>query len=178
MSSRKDIADRRRSEESMRDSLEPRLSRAQQTRAAAAVTRLGQALALLSTRDLDRLELPERLREEIDVCRRLKPRSRGRQNRLIGQLLRVEDHEAIRVRVESLKRPDGASVQREKGTEAWRDRIIEQGDAAVEALMNEYPEADRQRLRLLARNATHGPESKTSKRARLELLRALRALRE
>ena len=97
---------------------------------------------------------------------------------MIGQLLRDEDHESIRLRVESMGRLDAASVQREKGTEVWRDRIIEEGDAAVEALMKEYPEADRQRIRLLARNATHGPEGKKTKRARLELLRAIRALRE
>lgn len=164
-------------DEPARDSLESRLTRSQQTRAATAVNRLGLELTLLSARELDRLELPERLREEIDVSQKLKVRSRGRQNRLIGQLLRAEDHEAIRARMESLNGRARADVQQDKMTEGWRDRIVEEGASAVEALMKEYPEADRQRFRLLARNASQGPESKKSKRARLELLRAIRELR-
>jgi len=156
---------------------EPRLSRSQQTRAAAAANRLGLELTKLSATQLDRLDLPERVREAIDACQKLKARSRGRQNRLIGQLLRAEDYEAIRGRVESSKDRDRAGVQQEKQIEAWRDRIVEEGDPAVEDLMKEYPEADRQRLRLLARNARKNPESKNAKRARLELLRAIRALR-
>ena len=171
-------ADKNEADEATRDSGEPFLTRSQQTRAAAAVNRLGLELTMLSVGDLDRLELPERLREEIDVSQKLKVRSRGRQNRLIGQLLRAEDHEAIRARMESLKKHARAGVQQEKVTEGWRDRIVEEGASAVEALMKEYPDADRQRLRLLARNASKGPESKKSKRARLELLRAIRALRE
>ena len=152
-------------------------TRTQQTRAAAAVNRLGLELTQLSARDLDRLELPERLREEVEVSQRLKVRARGRQNRLIGQLLRAEDHEAIRGRLQALRGAGRAAVQREKDTEGWRDRIVEEGDRAVEELMKEYPEADRQRLRLLARNASRDRESKKSKRARLELLRTIRALR-
>jgi len=177
MSSRDDTAAEGDSRERTAQIPEPRLTRTQQTRAAAAVNRLGLELTRLSTGELDRLELPERLREEVDVSRRLKVRSRGRQNRLIGQLLRAEDHESIRARMEALEREEGAGVEHEKRTETWRDRILEEGSPAVEALMEAYPEADRQRLRLLARTASRGPESKKSKRARLELLRAIRALR-
>jgi len=156
---------------------EPRPTRSQQTRAATAVNQLGVRLTELSSADLDRLELPERVREEIDVCRKLKPRSRGRQNRLIGQLLRAEDHDAIRERVESLKGARRGEAQREKMTELWLARLVEEGDPAVEALIADYPQADRQRLRSLARSARRDPESKRSKRARRELLRAIRALR-
>ena len=156
---------------------EPRPTRSQQTRAATAVNQLGVRLTTLSSVELDRLELPERLREEIDVCRKLKPRARGRQNRLIGQLLRAEDHDAIRERVESSKGARRDEVQREKMNELWLTRLVEEGDPAVEALMADYPQADRQRLRLLARSARQDAESKRSKRARRELLRAIRALR-
>ena len=159
------------------ESREPRPTRTQQTRAATAVNQLGVRLTTLSSVDLDRLELSERLREEIDVCRKLKPRARGRQNRLIGQLLRAENHEAIRTRLESLKGARRDEVQREKMTERWLTRLIEEGDSAVEALLLDYPGADRQRLRLLARSARQDPESKKSKRARRELLRAIRILR-
>ena len=159
------------------DSGAPRPSRAQQTRAATAINRLGIRLTMLSSTELDRLELPGRVREEIDVCQKLKPRSRGRQNRLIGQLLRAEDHEAIRERVESLKESRRSEVQQERISDHWLARLLEEGDPAVEALIANYPLADRQRLRSLVRSARQDPEAKKTKRARRELLRTIRALR-
>ncbi|MFP6656054.1 MAG: ribosome biogenesis factor YjgA [Myxococcota bacterium] len=151
-------------------------TRSQQTRAATAVNRLGLELTRLSQADLDHLELSERLREAIDVSQKLKARGRGRQNRLIGQLLRAEDHETIRARLESLGGRDRGRARQEIMIEEWRDRLIEEGDPAVEDLICKYPLADRQRLRLLVRNASKNPQAKQAKRARLELLRAIRTL--
>lgn len=157
--------------------LDRRPSRSDRTRAAAAVNRLGVQLTTLSSDDLDRLELPERIREEIDVSQNLRARSRGRQNRLIGQLLRAEDHEAIRDRFESLKRAHRDGVQHERMTERWLSRLLDEGAPAVEALIADHPQADRQRLRLLIRNARQDPDESKGRRARRELLRAIRALR-
>ena len=157
---------------------EMRPSRTQQTRAAAAVNQLGLELTRLSSTQLDRLDLPERLREEIDVSQRLKPRSRGRQNRLIGQLLRAEDHDVIRSRVEALNAAQQDGVRQEKIVEHWLMRLVEEGDPAIDALIHEHPQADRQRLRVLARSARQDPQAKKAKRARRELLRAIRALRD
>ena len=172
-----DFTDLDSADEDAPDSGEPRPTRSQQTRAATEVNQLGVRLSMLSTGELDRLELPERLREEIDVCQKLKPRNRGRQNRLIGQLLRSEDHDAIRERMESLKAARRDDVQQEKMNEHWLTRLVEEGDSAVEALITNHPQADRQRLRLLARSARQASESKKTKRARRELLRAIRTLR-
>ena len=156
---------------------ERRPSRTELTRAAGLVNQLGIQLTRLSSADLDRLSLPERLREEIDVCQRLKPRSRGRQNRLIGQLLRAEDHAEIGRDLARLNAGQRQAVQKEKMTERWMLRILEEGDAAIDLLIAEYPEADRQQLRQLGRTARQGTESTKAKRARRELLRAIRALR-
>jgi ribosome-associated protein len=151
-------------------------TRSEQTRAATAINQLGIKLTKLSVSELDRLDLPERVREEVGVCQRLKPRARGRQNRLIGQLLRAEDHEAISEGVESIDRAHMGGVQREKRIEAWLNRLIDEGDAGVEALIEHHLDADRQRLRQLTRNARGNSESSKAKRARRELLRAIRAL--
>ena len=61
--------------------------------------------------DLDVLELPEELREAIDICQGLRAQSQGRQRRLVAKILRGENHEAIRERLERLleerkERPD------------------------------------------------------------------------
>ncbi len=158
------------------ESLRP--SRTELTRAAGAVNRLGLKLTRLSIRDLERLELPDRLREEVELSQTLKPKSRGRQNRLIGQLLRAEDHEAIAERLEALENDHRVGVHHERMTDRWVDRLVEEGDPAIDALIVEFPGADRQRLRSLVRNTRKKPGESAAKRARRELLRAVRALRE
>ncbi|MFK7898238.1 MAG: ribosome biogenesis factor YjgA [Myxococcota bacterium] len=156
---------------------EPRPSRTEQTRAAREVNALGIELTRLAPEVLDRLELPELLREEIAVCQGLKPRGRGRQNRLIGQLLRAEDHDGIRDRLAGLQVELRRGVQKEKGNERWLARILDEGESAIETLIEDHPDADRQRLKTLMRNARQEPKAKTTRRARRELLRAIRELR-
>lgn len=159
------------------DVASPRPSRTELTRAATAVNKLGLALSRLSASDLDRLALPDRLREEVDRSQTQKPKARGRQNRLIGQLLRAEDHEAIAARLVALENDRRVGVQHESVTDQWVARLIEEGDAAINALLADYPDADRQRLRLLVRNVRRKPDGSAARRARRELLRAVRALR-
>ncbi|MGB0622120.1 MAG: ribosome biogenesis factor YjgA [Myxococcota bacterium] len=154
-----------------------RPSRTELTRAASAVNKLGVALTRLSDPELDRLELSERLREEVERSRTLKPRARGRQNRLIGQLLRAEDHEAIAERLEALSTDRRAGLHHERVTDRWVDRLIEEGDPAIDALLADFPDADRQRLRRLVRNARKKPGETAARRARRELGRVVRELR-
>ena len=80
-----------------------RLSRTERTREVRIVNQLGHQLVAYPPSVLDQLELSEELRHAIDVCRAMKPRARGRQRRLVCQILRGEEHEAIRERVESLE---------------------------------------------------------------------------
>ena len=79
-----------------------RPSRSERTREVKAINQLGLRLVALSALKLDRVELPEELREAIVECRTLTKGARGRQKRLVCKLLRDEDHEAIRKQVESL----------------------------------------------------------------------------
>jgi ribosome-associated protein len=149
-------------------------SRSQQRRDAAAVTELGKQLVEMSRAELDRLGLSEELRDAIKLCQGLKLRARNRQKRLIGQLLRADDHEGIRARLDVLHAPRREDVAREHAAEAWRSRLLEEGDAALQALVEAHPEADRQQLRALARTARQDPEAARTKRARRDLLRAIR----
>jgi ribosome-associated protein len=60
--------------------------------------------------------------------------------------------------------------------EAWRDRLIDDGDDALAAFMEEFPEADRQRLRQLARNALEERKRNKPPRAYREIFQVVRAL--
>ena len=88
----------------------PYVTRTERTRAATEVNKIALRMAEFPPDALDQLELPERLRDAIDVCQKLKLRGRSRQKRLICQLLRAEDHEVIAQRVETLE----AALKRSK----------------------------------------------------------------
>jgi ribosome-associated protein len=60
--------------------------------------------------------------------------------------------------------------------EAWRERLIADGDAALTELLDEHPHADRQRLRQLARNAHEEKLRNKPPHAFRELFRELREL--
>ena len=76
----------------------------------------------------------------------------------VGKLMRREDLEAIQAvfdEVEQEKRHRDLAFHR---LEKWRDRLIEEGDDAVEAFIEEHPDVDRQALRQLIRNAKNERE--------------------
>jgi ribosome-associated protein len=119
------------------------------------------------------------LREAIADAQRFVKNARVRQIRRVAQLLReacpIEElHAALAGRTVEAR----AKQEREQLSEAWRARLLEQGDAALTELMAAHPSADRQRLRQLIRQASRTPPDARSKRASTSLLRAVRALLE
>ena len=82
-----------------------RPSRSQRTRDANQANKLGVVLVGLKASQLDRLALPTELREAIDLCKGLKKSGRGRQQRLVGKLLREEDWQQIQSRLEGVSDP-------------------------------------------------------------------------
>ena len=152
-------------------------SRTQMKQEVRQVSQLALDLIALAPPALDALALSPELREAIDVCQGLKIRARSRQKRLIAQILRAEDHEAIRRRMTTQGGALIDGITREKQNERWRTRLLEEGDPALHEFMQLYPEADRQQLRTFARTAGQESEGKKALRARRELLRAIRRIR-
>ena len=153
------------------------VSRTRMRHEAREVTQLGLQLIALAPGALDQLGLSPELREAIELCQGLKLRARSRQKRLIAQLLRGEDHDAIRRSMETRGGTLIDGITREKQNERWRARFIEEGDPALQDFMEEYPDADRQQLRTFVRGARQDAEDKKTQRAQRELLRAIRAIR-
>jgi ribosome-associated protein len=60
--------------------------------------------------------------------------------------------------------------------EAWRDRLLDEGDTALAELLDLHPEADRQGLRQLVRNTLEERKRNKPPRAFRELFRQLREL--
>lgn len=153
------------------------VSRTRRRQDARAVSLLGLELIALSPSVLDRLDLPSELREAIALCQRLKLRARSRQKRLIAQLLRAEDHDAIRGRIGTYGVVRFRDIAREKQNELWCARLIAEGDPALQDFMETYPDADRQQIRTFVRGAQQDPAEKKTQRAQRGLLRVIRAVR-
>src|SRR5574337_782139 len=72
-----------------------------------------------------------------------------------------------------LARREAAALHR---VEIWRERLITDGDAPLDELMQQFPAADRQQLRQLARKARAERDAQKPLHAFHELFRALREL--
>lgn len=133
------------------------VSKSQLKRDSLALQDLGKRLADLSADQLARIPLDAQLREAIDLAHRIRNKRSAlkRHFQYIGKLLRARDPEPIRAALAEIDRDGQQSIMRHHRAEAWRDRIVEQGNLAIDALLDELPAADRQKLRQLLRNLEH-----------------------
>ena len=93
--------------------------------------------------------------------------------------MRREDDEVLDAIRDALDE-DGEAARREVAAmhrvEAWRERLLADGDAALAQLLDEYPTADRQHLRQLVRGALDERHKNKPPRQFRELYRELREL--
>jgi len=155
-------------------------SRSEQRRAALDVLALGEKLVALSATQLAKLPIPETLLPHIRDTQRITSHvAHKRQLAFLAKQMRREDDatlDAIRDALEA----GGAASRREAArlhrVEAWRERLLADGDAALAELLATHPGADRQRLRQLLRNALEERARGKPPHAFRELFRDLREL--
>lgn len=163
-----------------RDGDEGRPSRSQQRREALATLDLAGQLVALSPTRLDKLDLPDDVRMEIDHVRRITAHgARKRQLAYLAKLMRRHDDSVFDAALALLgenreqQRREAAALHR---LETLRQRLLDEGDTVIEELVQEHPDLDRQRLRSLVRQAhSEQKRGKTPSAAR-EILRFLRNL--
>jgi len=155
-------------------------SRGDLRREALAVLELAHRLVEQPAARLAQLPLSEDLLALAVAAQRITAQiARKRQIGFLAKKLRREDDEtleAIRAAMEHDKadsRRDTAALHR---IEAMRDHLIADGDSALTELLDEYPHADRQHLRQLARNAREEKLRNKPPHAFRELFRELREL--
>jgi ribosome-associated protein len=118
-------------------------SKSQRKRQAAAQQSLGEQLAELPAEALDTLDLPYRLRDALEQLRAISSHeARRRQRQFIGKLMRDLDPEPLQAFIDAYRRPSRESARLFGVTEAWRDRLLAEDDAAVQAFLSAYPEID------------------------------------
>ena len=156
-------------------------SRSAQRREALDVLELAKQLVELDPGRVAKLPLAGHLLPHIAQARRITSNiARKREIAFLAKQLRREDDEALDALRDALDvdgeaaRLDTARLHR---AEAWRERLLgDDADAALSALLDEFPGADRQRLRQLVRNALAERKASKPPRAFRELYREIRAL--
>lgn len=132
-------------------------SRTQQRREALAILTLAGQLIELPPSKLAKLALPDDVRREIDITRRIT--SHGAKKRQLAFLAKVmrryddEDFAAVRAELgenREKQRQETAAMHR---LEAMRERLLSEDEAALSELIAEHPQVDRQHLRSLVRQA-------------------------
>ena len=163
------------------DSEELGPSRSQRRRDALAVFDLGRALVELTEAQLQQVPLSDELRDLVMDSRRITQQiARKRQLQFLAKHLRRREDElpAIRAALDHDRADQRRETARLHRAEAWRDRLVAEGDEALDQLVAENPGADRQRLRQLARRAREDQVANKPPAAARELFRILRELLE
>ena len=115
--------------------------------------------------------------EALEESARIKGNNAQRRHiRRLGKLLREEESERVAAMfadIDNLQREENDRFHR---IEQWRDRLIRDGDAAIDELLTSCPEADRQRLRQLVRAGKREQAEGKPPAAQRKLFRYLREL--
>jgi len=152
-------------------------SKSRLKRDAIALQQLGTRLVDLQESVWSMLKLPESLIAALRETRRLHARGgRKRQLQFIGKLMRDIDPEPIQHYFEQERLRTRKLAQAHHELEAWRDRMIEEGDPAIEAFLEQHPQADRQHLRQLVRQAKKELAHNTPPKSSRALFRYIRDL--
>ena len=151
------------------------VSKSQRKREAHALQALGKSLVKLNKSALAQIPLSDDLRNAIAEARRLQQHGAlKRQLQYIGKLMRQYDVEPIRAAYAKVINSYRDDVEQHHKLEQWRDRLLSGGDQALEKLLAEHPEVDRQHIRQLIRTAHKETAKDKPPKAARELFRYLR----
>jgi ribosome-associated protein len=117
-------------------------SKSQRKREMHGVQALGEALVTLSVAKLKTLDLPERLFDAIVAAQTItRHEARRRQMQFIGRLMRDVDPAPIQALLAAQAAVPASEKARMVLLEGWRQRLLEEPAASLEALAAEFPGA-------------------------------------
>lgn len=155
-------------------------SRSEQRREALGVFELALQLVEQSDARIGQFPMDPDLKALVIASKKVTAQiARKRQVQYLAKMLRREEDatlQAIRAALDHDKvegRREAAALHQ---VEYWRDRLVAQGDEALDELLQTHPGANRQHLRQLARNAQREKLANRPPHASRELFRELREL--
>ena len=163
-------------DENIDSDLEP--SKSALKRQMAELRKLADQLTTLREEDLLSFDLPSTLVESIQTASRLKSsNARNRQLRHASKILDKSGDETLDTINDYFARKQRASQafnQKHQDIELWRDRLLDEPNTGLEALIDRFPEIDRQEVRALVRQATKERQQEKSPTQQRKLFRYLR----
>ena len=141
----------------------------------AQIRSLIEDLLELGSKDLEKLNLSDKFMDELAVARKMRPSSgRNRQIKYLAKLLQSSGYEAVAQWLAARDEQHAAENRRFHALEQWRERLLHEGDSALQDYLEQHPAADRQQLRQLIRNARREREQGKPAGAGKKLFRLLR----
>ena len=154
-------------------------SKTQVKRELHALVDLGERLTTLKPDLLNRLPLTDGLRRALaDAPKHTANIARKRHILFIGKLMRDQDIDAILTLIDQLDASTRQYNERFHGLERWRDRLLGGDDAVLDSFVGDYPEADRQHLRQLIRQAQQEAAQSKPPAASRKIFKYIRELDE
>ncbi|MCG6970389.1 MAG: DUF615 domain-containing protein [Gammaproteobacteria bacterium] len=155
--------------------IDNRVSKSQLKRESHALQLLGEELVQLNSQQLRQIELPEDLLQAIKLAQTIKQHGgKKRQLQYIGKLMRNVDVEPIQKSLDDIKGISAQAIATQHKIEHWRQRLIDEGDTALNQLLEAYPNIERQRIRQLLRNLQQESLNNKPPKAFRELFKYLR----
>lgn len=154
------------------------VSKTRRKQAMHALQDIGSELVKLPANKLEKLPLPDGLRQAVEDCRRFTRHGAiRRQMQYIGKLMRGIDPEPIARQLAAWKGDSDEEKALLHRIERWRDRLIEHDDALTDFL-RVHAEADATLLRQLIRNARHEASQGKPPKSSRTLFRMIREVLE
>jgi ribosome-associated protein len=152
------------------------VSKSQLKRESHALQDLGKKLSQLNPEQLQQIPLNDQLLEAIKLAQKLgnKRGALKRHFQYIGKLLRSMDAQLIIDAVEKIEQNHRHSIQAFKNLEQWRERILQEGDEAIQMFCQQHTQADRQQLRQQWRNYQQAKDDAGRTRYSRQLFKTLR----
>ena len=139
--------------------------------------KLGERLVGLSPKRWGEFRFGPVMLEALQESRRINSHNAMRRHyRRLGKLLREEDSERVCRLFQRMDNEQLQDTQHFHRLEQWRERLLAQGDDALQALLQVCPDADRQRLRQMVRSARKEREQEQPPAAQRKLFKYLREL--
>ncbi len=157
------------------DDWDDRPSKSEIKRQVLAQQELAVRMPGLADSELERLGVSQRLRGPLDELRRMKPSgARNRQAKHCVKFMHGEDVDQIEAYLSDRQSSQVEINQRFHDLERWRDRLVNEGDKALQPAIEAFPPLDRQQLRQLVRDARREKEQGKPAGAGRKLFRYLR----
>ncbi|NDV28318.1 ribosome biogenesis factor YjgA [Desulfovibrio sp. JC010] len=154
-------------------------SRSQKKREMIALQKLAEKLMTLGPELVKKCGLPDYFIEEVLDAMAIKSHeAKRRKVQYIGKLIRDVDTQPLVEFLEDIETGNRADNMKFHALEQWRDRLVDGDFSVLDEIVEKHPQADRQRISQLARNARKEKDKSKPPKSARALFKTLRELTE